>query len=81
MEKANQDEEKGDGSTQTQEEEGKAAWVEAPWHKFANINLETNTRTVGPNSRGALQDGSSTCAMPVRGDWQTGAYGHAARTP
>ena len=37
MEKANQDEEKGYGSTQTQEEEGKAARVEAPWHNDVRI--------------------------------------------
>ena len=53
MEKANQDEEKGDGSTQTQEEEGKAAWVEAPWHKFANIKSRDKYKDCGAEFKGS----------------------------
>ena len=51
--KANQDEEKGDGSTQTQEEEGKAAWVEAPWHKCANIKSRDKYKDCGAEFKGS----------------------------
>ena len=71
MEKANQDEEKGYGSTQTQEEEGKAAWAEAQWYKSANVKSGDKYKnllmecTAGPNSREAIQDGSSICCLSV----------------
>ena len=51
--KANQDEEKGDGSTQTQEEEGKAAWVEAPWHKICEYKSRDKYKDCGAEFKGS----------------------------